>query len=899
MMTDSPEPDRPDGNPEIPDSSGGAPDSKSPDRVDEQKTVISSRQPQAAPAFSRSHNNQDIGRSLEGRRLDYFILEEFVGGGGMGTVFRAIDTKLNRTVAVKVLSQNQNDEETLRRFKNEAQSAARLDHDNIARVYYVGEDDGWHFIVFEFIEGVNIRDLVHHKGPLGLDEALSYVVQIADALEHAHQRDVIHRDIKPSNVLVTSDGHAKLVDMGLARLHHVESDSADATASGVTLGTFDYISPEQARDPRNTDVRSDLYSLGCTLYFMLTGAPPFPEGTVLQKLLSHSSDTPPDPRLYRDDIDDSIARILNRLLEKQPNNRYQSPAELIGDLLVAAKRLGLPTAHHGTVWAAPSTGEHGLVRHIPWLVPALLLVLTAFLLERWSRSSPLVGVREPQFTAGEFIPGAPEDSIPVDVPGTDEEPPSQEGGGTTFPPEDGTPAAGEGSTTENLPGTEPPATVIDPADPLTPDSPSGEDPATLIPERTLVVGTLTAPVPENTATVATFAEALLELDKDLSITTIDIRSRDATPIRPFDLQLANRTIPRLTIRGDASAMAVIAFSPGEEDATSQTPSMIRVHGGELRLENLQLRMDLPSFQRQSWSLFELHDIDRISLSGCTATIHPPLPQEMELASADVAVFDWDPPAPATGVLPGEDGQGRIPEITLTGTIVRGPATLVRSREALPYRLSWTEGWISTPRPLVHVTATATRVLWKDGGVELVLDHVTAAVGQGICLLEGSERLPYPIEITARMHSCIFATEPGRPLFSLNGVSTFDSPPPLPKIHGAFNYYHDTDLVLSILHRDQPEDPELYTFDFINANRSESYIMQWYNELHFRPGSMLSWRSEETVNRVFPHQQRTVDLLLDQYQPDPADEVPGFHPTLIPTLPADPVAPDADKDPVEE
>jgi len=165
-MTDSPDPDRPDEHPDNPEPTVGVPDPESPDSVEEQKTVISSRQPLAGPAFPRPLNSQEVGRSLEGRRLDYFILEEFVGGGGMGSVFRAIDTKLNRTVAVKVLSQHQNDEETLRRFKNEAQSAARLDHDNIARVYYVGEDDGWHFIVFEFIEGVNNRDLVNHKGPL-------------------------------------------------------------------------------------------------------------------------------------------------------------------------------------------------------------------------------------------------------------------------------------------------------------------------------------------------------------------------------------------------------------------------------------------------------------------------------------------------------------------------------------------------------------------------------------------------------------------------------------------------------------------------------------------------------------------------------------------------------------
>ena len=814
----------------------------------------------------------------------------------MGSVFRAIDTKLNRTVAVKVLSQHQNDEESLRRFKNEAQSAARLDHDNIARVYYVGEDDGWHFIVFEFIEGVNIRDLVRHKGPLDLDEAFSYVVQIADALEHAHQRDVTHRDIKPSNVLVTHDGHAKLVDMGLARLHHVESDSADVTASGVTLGTFDYISPEQARDPRNTDVRSDLYSLGCTFYYMLTGSPPFPEGTVLQKLLSHSSDTPPDPRLYRDDIDDSVARILDRLLAKSPDDRYQSPAELIGELLVAAERLGLPTAGRGTVWAAPGSPEQGWARHLPWFAPALLLVVTAFVLERWSRSPSQVITREPTFYKADFVPGSIDIPEGQDLQNTIPERPGVEEGTGDEPtlPIDESPSEMEDAET----GVTPSETAPDPETDL-PDTaaPEGEDATTQIPERTLVVGTLTAPIPENTATVPTFEEAILELERDLAITTIVIHKGDTILARPFDLQLSNRTVPRLTIRGTADSMPTLVFAPGEEDATSQTPTMIRVHGGTVRLENLHLRMDLPTFHRQHWSLFELHDINDITLGGCTVSVNPPLDMEPMAASDDVAIFDWAPPAPGTEILLGVEGDPALAEIVLSGVIVRGPATLARSREAFPYRLNWTEGWISTNRPLVHVRATATRALWKDGGMEIVLDHVTAAVGQGICLLEGSERLPYAIEVTARMQSCILSTASGSPLFSLNGVSTFDVPPPLPKIHGAFNYYHDTDLVLSILHRDQPEDPELYTFDFINANRTEPYIMQWYNELHFQPGSMLSWRSESTVNRESPHQQRTADLLLDQYQPDPTDEVPGFHPTHVPPLPDD--APSTAPDSLED
>ncbi len=187
---------------------------------------------------------------------------------------------------------------------------------------------------------------------------------------------MVHRDIKPSNVLITPDGCAKLVDMGLARLHQVEPAANDLTASGVTLGTFDYISPEQARDPRSADVRSDIYSLGCTLYFMLTGRPPFPDGTVLQKLLQHQGDDPPDPCEFRSDLPDDLLRLLWRMLAKSPAKRYQAPEDLVADLAALAGRHGLeaptPTS---VVWLPPSDVQPTVwERHLPWIAPLLALV---------------------------------------------------------------------------------------------------------------------------------------------------------------------------------------------------------------------------------------------------------------------------------------------------------------------------------------------------------------------------------------------------------------------------------------------------------------------------------------------------------------------------------------------
>jgi serine/threonine protein kinase len=309
--------------------------------AEDDKTIISQRPIAPPEEYFRAMPLGELAGLLEGRRLDHFLVERMIGGGGMGAVFRGRDLRLDRTVAIKVIPSSKRDPETLRRFRLEAQAAARLDHPNIARVYYVGESERWNYIVFEFIDGVNIRDLVAMQGPLSVDEAVFYTRQVAEALHHAHERAVVHRDIKPSNILVTAAGVIKVVDMGLARTTALDQSTADATASGVTLGTFDYISPEQARNPRDADVRSDLYSLGCSLFFMLTGQPPFSEGTVLQKLLKHGSVPPPDPRGWREDLSDQVYAILMKLMAKQPHDRYQNPAELINDLLILADVEGL------------------------------------------------------------------------------------------------------------------------------------------------------------------------------------------------------------------------------------------------------------------------------------------------------------------------------------------------------------------------------------------------------------------------------------------------------------------------------------------------------------------------------------------------------------------------------
>ena len=324
------------------------------------------------PAAGRRGRQLGLVRVAIGRRADRYVpARRGHRGRRDGCGLPRLDTKLDRNVALKLLPPDQAaDAEVVQRFCQEGRSAAQLDHENIARVFSIGQDGPFHFIAFEYIEGVTIRQRVEAAGPLKTGEAVNIALQISNALVHASRRGVIHRDIKPSNIILTPQGRAKLVDMGLARRFERGGDHG-LTQSGMTLGTFDYISPEQARDPRDVDVRSDLYSLGCTLFHMLTGRPPFPGGTVLQKLIQHQEEPPADVRSLNPDVPVELASIIAKLMAKERDRRYQGPELLVRDLLALAGSLGLERT--------PSDLEYWMVqghhpwweRHLVWLLPAL------------------------------------------------------------------------------------------------------------------------------------------------------------------------------------------------------------------------------------------------------------------------------------------------------------------------------------------------------------------------------------------------------------------------------------------------------------------------------------------------------------------------------------------------
>lgn len=266
---------------------------------------------------------------------DYVLLDQ-IGQGGMGTVYRAVHRRMDRTVALKVLRRDVvHSDDMARRFLREVRVAAQLSHPHIVTAYDAGEQHGLSYLVCEFIEGQNLSDIVKQHGPLSLPDSVDIIAQVVTGLEYAHGKSIIHRDIKPSNILLDDDGNAKLLDVGLARVSGSAADSglsSDLTTTGLVMGTVDFMAPEQAMNSRLADHRSDIYSIGCTLCFLLTGRPPFAGGTSVERLLAHRDN--PVPRLT--DLDKRVPRLLQQLLEqcmaKDPEDRFQSAAELAAAL---------------------------------------------------------------------------------------------------------------------------------------------------------------------------------------------------------------------------------------------------------------------------------------------------------------------------------------------------------------------------------------------------------------------------------------------------------------------------------------------------------------------------------------------------------------------------------------
>jgi eukaryotic-like serine/threonine-protein kinase len=294
---------------------------------------------------------------LTGVTLGDFQIEKLLGRGGMGEVYLATQLSLNRPIALKVLRPDLVTNQTyLSRFRTEATAVAKLNHANIVHVYTVGCIDQVHFIAMEYVQGTNLRDYILKKGALDLALGLSIMRQTGHAIGAAGEVGLIHRDVKPENILMTRKGKVKVADFGLCR--DQESGNAHVTQSGITMGTPLYISPEQAQG-HAIDHRSDLYSMGVTFYHMLAGVPPFRADTALALALKHVREAPRSMLVHRPDLPMEIDRLVLKLMEKNPDDRYQSAAQMLADLakIRDSISMGSTAPLPETYQASPSRAE--------------------------------------------------------------------------------------------------------------------------------------------------------------------------------------------------------------------------------------------------------------------------------------------------------------------------------------------------------------------------------------------------------------------------------------------------------------------------------------------------------------------------------------------------------------
>jgi eukaryotic-like serine/threonine-protein kinase len=292
-----------------------------------------------------------LGGKYKGFMLGKYKLLQLLGSGGMSSVYLALHTLINKKVAIKVLPKSKvEDSSYLARFRNEARAAALVQHPNIVQTHDIDSAGNTHYIVMDYVAGTNLQSLVKENGWLDYESAADFMAQAAEGLHFAHENGLVHRDIKPANLLVDANKMVRVLDLGLA-LFSDEDASLTREHDENVLGTADYLAPEQAFDSHRVDRRADIYSLGCTLYFLLTGHPPFPEGTLPQRLMKHQTQTPPSIYEDRPDAPAGLVNICMRMMAKTPDARYQTAAEVAQELSSF-----MVTAHRGTGFPGGGSG---------------------------------------------------------------------------------------------------------------------------------------------------------------------------------------------------------------------------------------------------------------------------------------------------------------------------------------------------------------------------------------------------------------------------------------------------------------------------------------------------------------------------------------------------------------
>jgi serine/threonine protein kinase len=359
--------------------------------------------------------NQLMQGRIQALSVGSYLLLERIGEGGAGKVFKARHRKMDRVVALKIIREELvTDAEAMGRFYREIEVLSRLDHPNVVHAYDAGPVGATHFLAMEYVEGTDLGRLVKKGGRLPTAQACEYIRQAALGLQHAHERGLVHRDIKPHNLIMSlREGLVKVADLGLARLPRAVNHEATAVLTGngtgtltpanaVLIGTVDYLAPEQALEFHQADIRADIYSLGCTLYYLLTGQPPFSGGTLAQKVVKHLQQPPPAIDQFRSDLPSGLAAVLHKMLAKRPEDRYQTPAEVSQALAEygSPNRAASATGHLVQRSPADAMTRKPFLRRWAlrrWLVAGGLAIILACLV-LWLRLSPTA----PYSTASPF-----------------------------------------------------------------------------------------------------------------------------------------------------------------------------------------------------------------------------------------------------------------------------------------------------------------------------------------------------------------------------------------------------------------------------------------------------------------------------------------------------------------
>lgn len=330
--------------------------------------------------------NQVLGGKVDALLVGDYVLVDRIAAGAMGQIFKAQHRRMKRVVAIKLLAPSLlKNADSVRRFQREVEAAGKLMHANIVTAFDAGQAGGSHYLAMEYVEGRDLSAIVKDRGPLPIDEAIHYIRQAAMGLGYAHSQGIVHRDIKPANLLVDALGTVKILDMGLARVDDDDAAGAERlTQAGEVMGTVDYMAPEQVFDTRSADARSDVYSLGCTLYRLLIGENMYGGQTTLEKCVAHSESPIPDMQTRRTDVTPELQAVFSRMVAKRPENRYQTMSEVVVALdncraacesAAATSPVNVTSNHRPGDWTSDSTTEifgHQRLKRIAELDPPSL-----------------------------------------------------------------------------------------------------------------------------------------------------------------------------------------------------------------------------------------------------------------------------------------------------------------------------------------------------------------------------------------------------------------------------------------------------------------------------------------------------------------------------------------------